>query len=492
MNGKSNALEFIRTIAVLRHCWWVPLLDAFLPSVFLIPTVNPLCGSPTNQPTHQRAFPLSFTHSLQLPVRLAIWDPSQIFPEYWHETTIFKTLEMYGLGNPFISNSIHISRSATLLSSRYNSFSFAHRIWVPGPLPIISAWLLEWLIRAVWGQDIKTRIARFAISAIHPQLFAFFDISLPPSLCLSLYLFLTTCLTSNNFVFLIFMPMFLSKTPPTLTTEQQQQSLALGLIPSIFSRTENVWILYRVSMSFCALMYTALLDMSSSEQHATLWVLAQADCWIVRWCSHYYFGHPTLGQCVVCCGRDQRRPEWQGCQPYLPQFRWSHEEPWVWWRFRRCQDYKRVSSFLIVSRYSLNGTNEMYSFRARFVQLAGPNNLHRFIKLCGEYTRCVTREAELREAGEVLSMQEYIPLRRNNSAVLLCLALNEYILGIDLPQDVYENPVFMKAYWAACDHVCWANVSFYTQKTNHDVNVYPPPSGCLFLQHGTVERPYWE
>ena len=129
----------------------------------------------------------------------------------------------------------------------------------------------------------------------------------------------------------------------------------------------------------------------------------------------------------------------------------------------------------MVSHYSLNGTNEMYSFRARFVQLAGPNNLHRFVKLCGEYTRCVTREAELREAGEVLSMQEYIPLRRNNSAVLLCLALNEYILGIDLPQDIYENPVFMKAYWAACDHVCWANVSFWTQKKLAMMLTYTPP-----------------
>ena len=202
------------------------------------------------------------------------------------------------------------------------------------------------------------------------------------------------------------------------------------------------------------------------------------------------FCHRTLGQCVVCGGRDQRRPKWQGCKSYLPQFRWDHEEPWVWWRFRRCQDHKRVSSVLIVSHYSLNGTNEMYSFRARFVQLAGPNNLHRFVKLCGEYTRCVTREAELREAGEVLSMQEYIPLRRNNSAVLLCLALNEYILGIDLPQDIYENPVFMKAYWAACDHVCWANVSFWTQKKLVMMLTYTPPSGCLFLQHGTVERPY--
>lgn len=56
MNGKSKALEFIRTLAVLRHCSWVPLLGAFLSSIFLIPTVNPLCGSPTNQPIRQRTF----------------------------------------------------------------------------------------------------------------------------------------------------------------------------------------------------------------------------------------------------------------------------------------------------------------------------------------------------------------------------------------------------------------------------------------------------
>ncbi|KXN91677.1 Linoleate 10R-lipoxygenase COP4 [Leucoagaricus sp. SymC.cos] len=96
-------------------------------------------------------------------------------------------------------------------------------------------------------------------------------------------------------------------------------------------------------------------------------------------------------------------------------------------------------------------------FRTRLVRLAGPNNLCRFIKLCEDYTSCVTREAELREAGQVLSMQEYIPLRRNNSAVLLCLSLVEYTLGIDLPDDIYEHPVFLRAYWAACDHVCWAN-----------------------------------
>jgi hypothetical protein len=64
----------------------------------------------------------------------------------------------------------------------------------------------------------------------------------------------------------------------------------------------------------------------------------------------------------------------------------------------------------------------------------------------------------LREEGEVLSLGEYMPLRRNNSAVLLCFSLVEYILGIDLSDDVFEDPDFSEAYWTACDFVCWANV----------------------------------
>ena len=71
----------------------------------------------------------------------------------------------------------------------------------------------------------------------------------------------------------------------------------------------------------------------------------------------------------------------------------------------------------------------------------------------------MAREAELRERGEVLDLTSFLPHRRNNSAVPLCFSLVEYILGIDLEEEVYENEVFMDAYWAACDYVCWANVS---------------------------------
>ncbi|KAH6909048.1 isoprenoid synthase domain-containing protein [Coprinopsis sp. MPI-PUGE-AT-0042] len=98
-----------------------------------------------------------------------------------------------------------------------------------------------------------------------------------------------------------------------------------------------------------------------------------------------------------------------------------------------------------------------HEFRERFVRLAGPNNIRRFAELCDSYTDCVAKEAELRERGEVLGLEDFIALRRQNSAVLLCYSLVEYILGIDLPDSVFDDPGFSKAYWAACDFVCWAN-----------------------------------
>jgi Terpene synthase family 2, C-terminal metal binding len=101
-----------------------------------------------------------------------------------------------------------------------------------------------------------------------------------------------------------------------------------------------------------------------------------------------------------------------------------------------------------------------FSFRARFLLLAGPRNVKRFINLWEKYLDAVAKEAELRERGQVLDLESFIPLRRNNSAILLCFSMIEYILGIDLEDEVYEDPTFLDAYWAACDHVCWANVCF--------------------------------
>ena len=125
----------------------------------------------------------------------------------------------------------------------------------------------------------------------------------------------------------------------------------------------------------------------------------------------------------------------------------------------------------------------LFRFRARYFKLAGPETSRRFLKHCADYIECVSKEAELRERGEVLDIESFTHLRRENSAIRLCFGLFEYVLGIDLPQEVFDDPTFMEAYWAAADLVCWANVG-------HDLPFFymcllTLSTGRLFLQRGT-------
>jgi Terpene synthase family 2, C-terminal metal binding len=97
-------------------------------------------------------------------------------------------------------------------------------------------------------------------------------------------------------------------------------------------------------------------------------------------------------------------------------------------------------------------------FRERLTRTSAPRSFRRFLRHSEDYIECVAREAEYRERGEVLDMESFKHLRRENSAIRLCFGLLEYSLGIDLPDEVFENPVFASLYWAAADMVCWANV----------------------------------
>ncbi|EPQ52751.1 terpenoid synthase [Gloeophyllum trabeum ATCC 11539] len=96
-------------------------------------------------------------------------------------------------------------------------------------------------------------------------------------------------------------------------------------------------------------------------------------------------------------------------------------------------------------------------FRQRFMRHAGPGCLRRFLKHSEDYVEAVAKEAEYRERGEVLGRDAFRDLRRENSAVRLCFGLFEFCLGIDLPDEVFEDHTFMSLYWAACDMVCWSN-----------------------------------
>ncbi|TFY78436.1 hypothetical protein EWM64_g5579 [Hericium alpestre] len=98
-------------------------------------------------------------------------------------------------------------------------------------------------------------------------------------------------------------------------------------------------------------------------------------------------------------------------------------------------------------------------FRKRFMRRVQPNSysFRRFLKLGKAYVECVAEEAGLRVRNEVLDLDKYTAIRRENSAVRACFGVIEYALDIDLPDEVFEDPVFQRIYFAGVDMVCWAN-----------------------------------
>lgn len=133
-------------------------------------------------------------------------------------------------------------------------------------------------------------------------------------------------------------------------------------------------------------------------------------------------------------------------------------------------------------------------FAARLASQAGPNAVRRFLAHSASYIDGVIKEAELRERGEVLNVEEFQGLRRENSAVRVCFDLAECLLNIDLPDEVFEDPAFLEVYYAATDMVCWSNVNYLPPVRLQLLCVLTlfPFSGCLLFQHGTSERAYRE
>jgi hypothetical protein len=99
-----------------------------------------------------------------------------------------------------------------------------------------------------------------------------------------------------------------------------------------------------------------------------------------------------------------------------------------------------------------------FSFRQAIVRSAKPQCFKHFLTNLKRYTKAVAQEAELRETGEVLDLMNFVPLRRENSAVRCCFAFIEYNLGIELSDAVFNDPIFQSVYFAAVDMVCWINV----------------------------------
>ncbi|THH10891.1 hypothetical protein EW145_g1024 [Phellinidium pouzarii] len=97
------------------------------------------------------------------------------------------------------------------------------------------------------------------------------------------------------------------------------------------------------------------------------------------------------------------------------------------------------------------------SIRTRILNLFGPNSLPRFLSEYRSYSEAIGVEAARRDSRTVISLEDYRIFRRENGAVKPCLVFIEPCFGIDLPDKVFEDPIFKRLRDVALDMILWSN-----------------------------------
>lgn len=72
---------------------------------------------------------------------------------------------------------------------------------------------------------------------------------------------------------------------------------------------------------------------------------------------------------------------------------------------------------------------------------ASPATMQRFVDATDSYTRASWQQTVNRSVDQVPTVDEFIQLRRDTSAVRLALPIIEYTLDMDLPKEVHNDPV---------------------------------------------------
>ncbi|KAK7690901.1 hypothetical protein QCA50_006003 [Cerrena zonata] len=103
------------------------------------------------------------------------------------------------------------------------------------------------------------------------------------------------------------------------------------------------------------------------------------------------------------------------------------------------------------------------SLFGRFFQTAGPRCAKRFIQTMDQYLDGVVYEVTSREC-DILDSQHYTTLRRKTSGLYPSFVLTEFAAGLDLPDEVTDNPAIRSMEDAANDWVSWTNDIFSYRK----------------------------
>ncbi|THU84284.1 terpenoid synthase [Dendrothele bispora CBS 962.96] len=139
---------------------------------------------------------------------------------------------------------------------------------------------------------------------------------------------------------------------------------------------------------------------------------------------------------------------------------------WLYDEFTDVQSPKEVEKAASISRCTLTepGYNDgtwlccmIKNFQQNHLNSAGQNTRRRLVNNYCSYVENVKVEASLREQKTRLDLPGYVAVRRESSATRIGFDMVEYVLGVDLPQRVHDDPVFKTAYQAALDLACWSN-----------------------------------
>jgi len=89
--------------------------------------------------------------------------------------------------------------------------------------------------------------------------------------------------------------------------------------------------------------------------------------------------------------------------------------------------------------------------RERVSTTASATARERYIDVYGHFLDATVSEAEYREQGTVLGLNDYLELRRGNSGAFLAFAMIECILSIDLQPEVFNHPALWNLTKIAAD-----------------------------------------
>ncbi|CAE7214440.1 unnamed protein product [Rhizoctonia solani] len=110
------------------------------------------------------------------------------------------------------------------------------------------------------------------------------------------------------------------------------------------------------------------------------------------------------------------------------------------------------------SKFKIAAT--LHSFFNRMRATATPGCIKRFVDSSDLYTQAILQQTVNRTADEVPSVEGFIQLRRDTSAVKMVFAVLEYSLGLDLPDEVHNDPIVAELALAGNDILTWANDIF--------------------------------